>query len=114
MRTIGKGRTYPFRKQPVARTKSATIAEAYAPTWNASLVLNDDILLVVSDKFLEPLHQFGMRPDECARAMDEDGAINKILTEEVAEFQELIEGVLVADRLLRAIEEAQFLTCRCG
>lgn len=51
-----------------------------------------------------------MIPEKCARAVDEDGAINKVLTEEVAKLQKLVECVLVTDGFLRAIEEAQFLT----
>jgi hypothetical protein len=46
--------------------------------------------------------------------VDENCAIDEILAEKVAQLQELIEGVLVADGLLRAIEEAQLLTCRSG
>ena len=45
--------------------------------------------------------------------MDEHGAVDEVLAEEVAELEELVESVLVADGLFRAVEEAQFLTC-CG
>lgn len=102
--------TYPFRKQPVTRAKAATVAETHAPAWDAGLVLHEHILLVVANKLLEPFHEFRVSADERARAVHEDGAVDEVLTEEVAELQELIESVLVADRLLRAVEEAQLLT----
>ena len=104
--------TYPFRKQPVARTKSATVAQAHAPAWNASLVLHDHVLLIVPDEILEPLHQLGVVTKERARAMNEDRAVDEILAEEVTKLEKLIEGVLVADRLLRAIEEAKLIARR--
>lgn len=104
--------TYPFRKQSVAWAEATTVAETHATAWNARLVVHNDILLVVADEVLEPLHEFWVSADESTRAVDEDCAIEEILAEEVAELQELIEGVLVADDLLGAIEEAQFLTRR--
>ena len=45
--------------------------------------------------------------------MDEDGAVDEVLAEEVAELQELVESVLVADGFFGAVEEAQLLAC-CG
>jgi hypothetical protein len=52
--------------------------------------------------------------DEGARAMNKDCAIDEILAEKVAELEELVESVLVADGLLRAIEEAQLVARRGG
>jgi len=104
--------TYPFRKQPVTRAQTATVAETDAPARNASLVLDNHILLVVADEILEPLHEFRVSADERPRAVDKHGAIDEILAEEVAELQELVEGVFVADGFFRAVEEAQFLARR--
>ena len=106
--------TYPFRKQSVTRAEAATVAETHTAAWDAGLVLHDDILLVVADEVLEPLHEFWVSTDEGACAMNEYCAIDEILAEKVAQLQELIESVLVADGLLCAIEEAQFLACCSG
>ena len=45
--------------------------------------------------------------------MDEHGAVDEVLAEEVAELEELVESVLVADGFFGAVEEAQLLAC-CG
>lgn len=105
--------TYPFREQPVARSQATTVAKTDTAAWDASLVLDNHILLVVADEILEPLHEFRVSADERASAVDEDSAIDEVLAEEVAELQELVESVLIADGLFRTIEEAQFLT-RCS
>jgi len=104
--------TYPFRKQPVTRAQTATVAETDAPAWDASFVLDNYVLLVVADEFLEPLHELRISANERPGAVHEDCAIDEVLAEEVAELEELVESVFVADGLFRAIEEAQFLACR--
>jgi hypothetical protein len=106
--------TYPFREQPVTRTKAATVAETHTSARDARLVVDDNIFLVVADEILEPLHQFMVSADEGARAMNEDCAIDEILAEKVAELEEFVESVLVADGFLSAIEEAQLVACRGG
>jgi len=73
--------TYPFRKQSVTRTEAATVAETHTAAWDASLVVHDDILLVVADEVLEPLHEFWVSTNKGARAMDEDCAIDEVLAE---------------------------------
>ena len=104
--------TYPFRKQSVTRAEATTVAETHAPAWDTRLVLHDHVLLIVADKVHEPFHELGVSADERTRAVNEDGAIDEVLAEKVAELEELIEGVLVADSFLRAIEEVQLLTRR--
>ena len=108
-----KNETYPFRKQPVTRPQTATVAKTDAAAGDASLVLDDNVLLVVADEVLEPLHELRVGADERAGAVDEHGAVDEVLAEEVAELEELVESVLVADGFFGAVEEAQLLAC-CG
>lgn len=98
--------TYPFRKQPVTRTESTTVAQTDTPTREARLVVHSNVLLIVADELLKPLHQFGVSAQERGRAVDKDGTVDEVLAEEVAKLQEFVEGVLVADGLLSAIKEA--------
>jgi hypothetical protein len=106
--------TYPFGEQSVAWTEAAAVAETHTSARDARLVVDNNIFLVVADEILEPLHEFMVSAYEGARAMNEDCAVDEILAEKVAELEEFVESVLVADGFLSAIEEAQLIACRGG